>query len=309
MLGSGGKSAATAHAAGTSDTYSIWAASIGPQRPSLSAAGAALALVGAMLAGGCAGGGGSVAPQASLAPKSEPMFPETKWGEASVRVATENERISKGGGQYKIGKPYQVADKWYNPREQPEYDRVGIASWYGSDFHGRRTSNGEVYDMHALTAAHPTLPMPSYVYVTNQANGRTIMVRVNDRGPYVANRIIDLSKASAHALDLHGGGVGRVRVTYAGPAPLDGNDSKERQFLASQSWNGGPSRFADTRTGETGSISARPTFARAPAPPPQSIWPDARVEPSQQGWSQADAGDPAPGGWTAAAYRAGLVGR
>jgi rare lipoprotein A len=145
--------------------------------------------------------------------------------------------------------------------------------------------------------------MPSYVYVTNQANGRTIMVRVNDRGPYVANRIIDLSKASAHALDLHGGGVGRVRVTYAGPAPLDGNDGKERQFLASQSWNGGPSRYADTRYGETGSISQRPTFARAQAPPqPQSIWPS-------QGWSQADAGDPAPGGWTAAAYRAGLVGR
>jgi rare lipoprotein A len=236
------------------------------------------------------------------------MFPETKWGEASVRVATESERISKGGGQYKIGKPYQVADKWYNPREQPEYDRVGIASWYGSDFHGRRTSNGEVYDMHALTSAHPTLPMPSYVYVTNQANGRTIMVRVNDRGPYVANRIIDLSKASAHALDLHGGGVGRVRVTYAGPAPLDGNDSKERQFLASQSWNGGPSRYATAGYGETGSISEQPTFARAPASQPQSIWPEARVEPSQ-GWSQADAGDQAPGGWTAAAYRAGLVGR
>jgi rare lipoprotein A len=237
------------------------------------------------------------------------MFPETKWGEASVRVATENERISKGGGQYKVGTPYRVADKWYNPREQPNYDRVGIASWYGSDFHGRRTSNGEVYDMNALTAAHPTLPMPSYVYVTNQANGRTIMVRVNDRGPYVANRIIDLSKASAHALDLHGGGTGRVRVTYAGPAPLDGNDSRERQFLASQQWNGGPSRYADARYDATGSLPQRPAYQGEPLPQAAPTWPAAQVQPAQA-WALADGPDQAASqGWTAAAYRQSLLGR
>jgi rare lipoprotein A len=276
--------------------------------PLLRIAGVLAAVSFATPLGGCAGGG-TVAPQASLAPKSEPMFPETVWGEASVRVASENERIAKGGGQYKIGTPYRVADKWYNPREQPDYDRVGIASWYGSDFHGRRTSNGEVYDMNALTAAHPTLPMPSYVYVTNQANGRKILVRVNDRGPYVANRIIDLSKASAHALDLHGGGTGRVRVTYAGPAPLDGDDSRERQFLAGGSGNGGTSRYADARYDETGSIPQRPPYRDDPAPQPTpAVWPQARVEPSLA-IAQADAGATAPAEWTAAAYRAGLVGR
>jgi rare lipoprotein A len=303
MSGSGGSFAAHLRAESVPHMFSQGL------RPLLRAAGVAVAIVTfAAPLGGC-GGGSAVVPQASLAPaKSEPKFPETVWGEASVRVASENERIVKGGGQYKVGTPYQVADKWYNPREQPDYDRVGIASWYGSDFHGRRTSNGEVYDMHALTAAHPTLPMPSYVYVTNMANGRTILVRVNDRGPYVANRIIDLSKASAHALDLHGGGVGRVRVTYAGRAPLDGNDSKERQFLASQSWNRGPSRYAVARNDETASIPERQTFSRAPAPAPQPLWPEARVEPSQA-YAQADAGEPAGAGWTAAAFRAGLAGR
>ena len=100
----------------------------------------------------------------------------------------------RGGGRYKVGDPYQVGGRWYNPREQPDYDRVGIASWYGSDFHGRHTANGEVFDMNALTAAHPTLPLPSYAYVTNLSNNRTILVRVNDRGPYVGDRVIDLSK-------------------------------------------------------------------------------------------------------------------
>lgn len=301
MSGSGGFSAAYLRAGSIPRGVSA------RLRPLLSVAGVLVAISFATPLGGC--GGGAVSPQASLAPKSEPMFPETKWGEASVRVASEGEHIRKGGGQYKIGTPYRVADKWYNPREQPNYDRIGIASWYGSDFHGRRTSNGEVYDMHALTAAHPTLPMPSYVYVTNLANNRTILVRVNDRGPYVADRIIDLSKASAHALDLHGGGTGRVRVTYAGPAPLDGDDSRERQFLASRRGNSGPSRYADARTDATGSIPPSPPYRREPAPQPAPVWPEARGEPPQQAFAQGDAAPTAPGGWTPLAYRAGLAGR
>lgn len=171
------------------------------------------------------------------------MFPESEWGvSASRRVAGAGERIPKGGGHYKVGQPYQVGGRWYHPREQPGYDRVGIASWYGSDFHGRKTANGEIFDMHALTAAHPTLPMPSYAYVTNPSNGRTILVRINDRGPYVGERMIDLSRRSAHELGLLSGGTGRVRVQYAGPAPLNGDDSRERHFLASRSWNGGHDR-------------------------------------------------------------------
>jgi rare lipoprotein A len=167
------------------------------------------------------------------------MFPESKWGvSASRRVVDHSGEVPKGGGVYKVGAPYKVGGRWYQPREQPDYDRVGTASWYGSDFHGRHTANGEVYDMHALTAAHPTLPMPSYAYVTNLSNNRTILVRINDRGPYVGDRMIDLSRASADALGLRGRGTGRVRVRYAGPAPLDGSDHRERQFAATRSWQG-----------------------------------------------------------------------
>lgn len=197
----------------------------------------------------------------------DPMFPESKWGTASRRVAGPNDYIPKGGGVYKVGEPYQVGGRWYNPREQPDYDRIGIASWYGSDFHGRRTANGETYDMFALTAAHPTLPLPSYAYVTNLANNRTILVRVNDRGPYVGERMIDLSKRSAETLGLHKGGTGRVRVRYAGPAPLDGDDRRERQFLASRSWNGEMNIAAVERA-----QSAREWAAhRSGMPPPSDV--------------------------------------
>lgn len=142
-------------------------------------------------------------------------------------------------GVYKLGKPYSIAGRWYFPSEDPHYDRIGVASWYGSDFHGKATANGERYDMHALTAAHTTLPLPSYVYVTNLANNRTILVRVNDRGPYVGGRLIDLSKRAAYALGMETSGLGQVRVRYAGRAPLDGNDLAERRFLQSQPWFGG----------------------------------------------------------------------
>lgn len=203
------------------------------------------ATLAAALLGGCASSGSVVS--SGFAPGSEKgsgyKFPESKWGvSASHRVAGAGERIPKGGGHYKVGAPYQVGGRWYRPREQPAYDRVGIASWYGSAFHGRKTANGEIFDMNALTAAHPTLPLPSYVYVTNPDNGRTILVRVNDRGPYVGQRMIDLSRRSAHELGLLSGGTGRVRVRYAGPAPMSGDDSRERQFLASGSGNSGYGR-------------------------------------------------------------------
>ena len=160
-----------------------------------------------------------------------------KWGvSASPRKVsvspTHAGPLPKGGGVRKIGKPYKIAGRWYRPHEDPNYDRVGIASWYGADFHGRLTANGETYDMNALTAAHKTLPLPSYAYVTNLSNNRTVLVRINDRGPYAGNRIIDLSRATARALGLERAGLGKVRVQFAGPAPLDGNDYHERQFLA-----------------------------------------------------------------------------
>lgn len=117
------------------------------------------------------------------------------------------------GGHVKRGSPYQIAGKWYYPLESGElYDQTGIASWYGDDFHGKKTANGEIYDMHAFTAAHTTLPLPSIVLVTNLENGKQIKVRVNDRGPFVKSRLIDLSYAAAVALDYHKQGTTRVRV-------------------------------------------------------------------------------------------------
>lgn len=144
--------------------------------------------------------------------------------EFSPRVVEEGEPVPKGGGAYRVGKPYNVNGRTYVPAENPSYRIEGIASWYGRDFHGRLTANGEVYDMHSISAAHTTLPMPSYVRVTNLDNGRSIIVRINDRGPYHRNRVIDLSIGTAKALDFYSRGLARVRVEYVGPAPLEGSD-------------------------------------------------------------------------------------
>src|SRR5262245_58726111 len=144
----------------------------------------------------------------------------------SMRVAEEGEPVPKGGGDYKVGQPYLANGRAFYPSEDSHYRAEGIASWYGSDFHGRETANGEVYDMHAISAAHTTLPIPSYARVTNLDNGRSIIVRVNDRGPYVGNRVIDLSIGAAEALDFYSKGLARVRVEYVGRAPLEGTDDK-----------------------------------------------------------------------------------
>ncbi len=142
--------------------------------------------------------------------------------QSSPRVWNGSGRPPRGTGTRKLGKPYVVAGRTYVPRHDPYYNRVGYASWYGDDFHGRLTANGEVFDMHALTAAHPTLPMPSVVRVTNLENGRTIVVRVNDRGPFVKDRLIDLSRAAASRLGFQRAGVTRVRVKFLGLARLNG---------------------------------------------------------------------------------------
>jgi rare lipoprotein A len=149
---------------------------------------------------------------------------------SSPRVIADGRPIPKGGGVYRVGKPYTVAGRVYTPEHDPHYSAEGIASWYGSDFHGRLTANGEVYDKEAISAAHPTMPLPSYARVTNLSNGRSIIVRVNDRGPYAKNRIIDLSSKAAELLRYRGNGVARVRVEYVGPAPIEGSD--DRKLLA-----------------------------------------------------------------------------
>ena len=138
----------------------------------------------------------------------------------SPRVVAPNQPVPTGGGRYKLGRPYVIKGVRYVPREDPRYSRVGLASWYGDQFHGRLTSNGEIFDVNRITAAHKTLPLPSFVRITNLSNGRYIIARLNDRGPFVAGRIIDVSRAAAQRLGFQRQGTTRVRVTYVGPAPL-----------------------------------------------------------------------------------------
>ncbi|HEX5778769.1 MAG TPA: septal ring lytic transglycosylase RlpA family protein [Xanthobacteraceae bacterium] len=157
---------------------------------------------------------------------------------ASPRVVEEGQVVPKGGGVYRVGNTYTVAGRTYTPEVDPDYRAEGIASWYGRDFHGRRTANGEIFDMDSLTAAHPTLPIPSYVRVTNLSNRRSVIVRINDRGPFKDNRLIDLSKKSADVLGFRGNGLARVRVEYVGRASLDGSD--DRKLMATLRHDGQP---------------------------------------------------------------------
>ena len=227
-------------------------------------AGAATVLVvgAALVSVGCSRSGSSSGPAAT-----NRIDPRTGTS-ASQRVYADGERIPKGGGTYKIGAPYKIGTRWYTPMEEPGYDRVGLGSWYGADFHGRQTANGEIFDMHALTAAHPTLPIPSYAYVTNLSNNRTILVRINDRGPYANDRVIDLSRRSAKELGFELHGVTQVRVKYAGRAPLDGNDFHEQRFLANMAGTPVAGRVTPPvyeRQAETSYRPAAQSTAQAPA--------------------------------------------
>lgn len=133
-------------------------------------------------------------------------------GFSSLTGCTEWRRDGKG--YYKVGSPYEIDGQLYYPKEDPKYSEVGVASWYGSDFHGKSTANGELFDKNKLTAAHRTLPMPSIVKVTNLENGKTLRVRVNDRGPFSDNRIIDLSEGAAKKLGVWGPGTAKVKVEF-----------------------------------------------------------------------------------------------
>lgn len=119
---------------------------------------------------------------------------------------------SQTQGTFKVGDPYQIGGQWYKPTESYEFTQTGIASWYGPGFHGKRTANGETFSMHELTAAHKTLQMPSLVRVTNLENGRSVIVRINDRGPFSRGRIIDLSSKAADLLDFKRQGTAKVRI-------------------------------------------------------------------------------------------------
>lgn len=170
-------------------------------------------------------------------------------------------------------RPYQVRGRWYTPREQPNYEEVGMASWYGDAFNGRPTSTGERFNMHELTAAHKTLPLPGLVEVTNLDNGRRVVVRVNDRGPFVDGRIIDLSRGAAQELGMISQGVGRVRVRYLGRAPRLGGGVVLQQ--------------AEARPARTPPVPQPvPYTVAATAPPPVTSPP---VEQAGGMWVQAGA--------------------
>jgi rare lipoprotein A len=157
---------------------------------------------------------------------------------SSPRVVAPGDPVPKGGGTYRVGAPYVVAGRTYVPEDNPHYRAEGVASWYGSDFHGRLTANGEIFDRASMSAAHATLPIPSYVRVTNISNHKSVIVRVNDRGPYSGNRLIDVSERAASLLGFYGSGLAPVRVEYVGRAPLEGSD--DVMLMATLRENGEP---------------------------------------------------------------------
>jgi rare lipoprotein A len=191
-------------------------------------------------------------------------------------------RVPPNAGVYKVGQPYQIDNVWYYPREQPDYDETGIASWYGPTFYGKHTANGEMYDGNQLTAAHKTLPMPVNVRVTNLDNGKSLVVRVNDRGPYARGRIIDLSKRAAELLDVVQTGTARVRVTYLSRADLNGGPPpSETPAAVASALPAAPSGKVDSSAlgvvpgAAVSAPAAVPTLPR-PAPIPDKMFAEAQ---------------------------------
>jgi rare lipoprotein A len=189
-------------------------------------------------------------------------------------------------GIYKVGDPYQINGIWYYPAEDYRYSETGIASFYGGEaqgtnFHGRSTANGELYDMNALTAAHQTLPMPSLVRVTNLENGRSIVLRVNDRGPFVRGRIIDVSRRGAQLLGFEGQGTARVRVEVLAEesrtlkeAMLRGQTAPDTQVVSAAPRGQVASDALPPPPG-----SRATTVASAALPPPSATLPPSETQP------------------------------
>ncbi|HEY3621385.1 MAG TPA: septal ring lytic transglycosylase RlpA family protein [Roseiarcus sp.] len=252
-------------------------------------------------------------------------FSQSKYGRASRKVVADGEAVPRGGGQYLVGRPYSVAGRRYYPAENTSYTAVGMASWYGAAFHGRRTANGEVYDMASLSAAHPTMPLPSYARVTNLENGYSVIVRVNDRGPYHGGRVMDVSSRVADVLDMKAMGTAKIKVDYVGAAPMEGSD--DSQLLASLRTDGSPANMigysapvmmANAAAEQTGTIwsffsgggrgaqqpqpqaqpVAQPAPAPAPEPPPVQVAkapePPPPPEPVGVAATAAEAGDAEP---------------
>ena len=177
-------------------------------------------------------------------------FTSKEFGVAvSPRVFT-GKYPPRGGGRQMPANPYVVRGVTYKPVDGPGYVATGEASWYGQDFHGRRTANGEIFGAYYLTAASPVLPIPSYARVTNLENGRSVLVRINDRGPYAAGRVIDLSRAAADRIGLTSMGIKQVALTVV-----------DREGMRC---GGLPVEAGDVLASAT--VPAAPQRARSPAP-------------------------------------------
>jgi rare lipoprotein A len=178
--------------------------------------------------------------------------------------------VPANAGVYRVGSPYQIGGTWYYPREQPDYDETGIASWYGPSFYGNLTADGEVFTSQDLTAAHRTLPLPVNVRVTNLDNGSSVVVRVNDRGPFAKSRVIDVSERAAKLLGFYDQGTARVRVQYLARADLP--NGQPQPFGA-----GTPVEVqnavtaAPTATVETQALAPIPGTTQAPQKPVASL--------------------------------------
>jgi rare lipoprotein A len=238
----------------------------------------------AVVLAGCAAPG----PQVSYSHGHE-HFSQAKYGHASPKLVADGQPVPRGGGQYLVGHPYSVAGHRYYPSEDPSYSAVGMASWYGAAFHGRRTANGEVYDMASLSAAHPTMPLPSYARVTNLSNGYSVIVRVNDRGPYHGGRVMDVSSRVAEVLDFKGAGTAKVKVEYVGRAPMEGSD--DSYLLASLRTDGSPASMpgypapvmmAAAETQTIFSFFSGRGASQPPPPPPEPVQAASRPAPAPE---------------------------
>jgi rare lipoprotein A len=252
-----------------------------PHRPLAPRGGLIVSGIAALMLAGCA-----AQPQRYAHSNIDPRYGVA----ASPRVVADGDVVPRGGGTYLIGKPYVVAGKTYYPSERA-YASVGLASYYGTAFHGRRTANGEVFDRESISAAHPTMPLPSYARVTNLRSRSSIIVRVNDRGPYHPGRIMDVSERVAEALEFRSIGTARVKVEYIGRAGLAGSDDRKllatlrrdspagfSPVLVAERRGGTRTASADlpergvapeTREEQLAEVVERPRPSNAPLPPPR----------------------------------------
>ncbi len=224
-------------------------------------------------------------------------------GELAAHMAKQiplpGERSSRNEGTFKVGNPYKVDGKWYKPKEAYSFSETGIASWYGPNFHGKQTANGEIFDMNELTAAHRTLQMPSLVRVTNLENGRSLIVRINDRGPFKRGRVIDVSKRAAELLGFRSRGTAKVRVDVLSEesrkiaeAARSGQSTKGFEVAMNENRLRQPTQPVFTTSGGQTYSPAPPAAPYKQKPPPSPLVDQTAVSAPKPDLVRAEALDP-----------------